>query len=99
MCFILVWAPDWWKGLNPKGNRVFTHHIKWAEANNKTEVPKGYVIHHIDENIFNNDPTNLQCMSRSEHMKHHCAVRRAKKVQRLEQTLVGNSISEVHDTP
>ena len=35
------------------------------------KVPKGYVIHHKDGNCFNNDYSNLECISREEHIKHH----------------------------
>jgi hypothetical protein len=37
-----------------------------------TGVPKGMVIHHKDEDKFNNSPNNLECLSRSDHMKIHC---------------------------
>lgn len=66
------WAPSWWTGLMPKGNRVYTHQRVWCESNNKTEVPKGFVIHHIDEDKFNNSSDNLVCLSRREHAQIHC---------------------------
>ena len=34
-------------------------------------IPKGYVIHHIDENKSNNNISNLQLISRKEHMDLH----------------------------
>ena len=34
-------------------------------------IPKGYDIHHKDENKYNNDISNLQCITRSEHTKLH----------------------------
>jgi len=34
-------------------------------------IPKGYVIHHIDFNVFNNNINNLQCVTRKQHSKYH----------------------------
>lgn len=36
-------------------------------------LPKGSVVHHIDENHENNNPENLQCLTRSEHASIHFA--------------------------
>ena len=66
------WAPDWWTGLSPKGNRVYTHQRVWCEANDYSAVPKGHVIHHIDEDKLNNSPDNLICLTRREHAQIHC---------------------------
>ena len=35
------------------------------------EIPKGYHIHHIDGNKFNNDISNLKCIPEKEHKKIH----------------------------
>lgn len=67
-----VWAPDWWKGLMPKGNRVYEHQLNWAKATNVEFVPDGCVIHHIDENKENNHPDNLVCLTRKQHAQIHC---------------------------
>ena len=34
-------------------------------------IPEGYIIHHKDDNGLNNDPSNLECMSRSHHKITH----------------------------
>ena len=34
-------------------------------------IPKGYHVHHRDGNPFNNDPANLEAVSRTEHAAHH----------------------------
>lgn len=36
-----------------------------------TKIPNGYVIHHIDFNKDNNDISNLQMLSNSDHVKLH----------------------------
>jgi hypothetical protein len=91
--YLTEWAPDWWTGLNPKGNRVFTHQRVWCEANNHTEVPQGKVIHHKDEDKFNNDPSNLVCLSRREHAQIHCVSNILKRCNDYPQG-VGSSASE-----
>lgn len=65
-----VWAPDWWTG-NRDSNRVLEHQLVWAAANSATKVPDGCVIHHKDENKLNNDPTNLEMMTRKDHARLH----------------------------
>lgn len=70
--YLSEWAPTWWTGKMPKGNRVHTHQRVWCEANNKTQVPDGCVIHHVDENKLNNDLSNLVCLTRREHAQIHC---------------------------
>lgn len=50
------------------GNKQL-HRVVWSYYYG--EIPKGYVIHHIDENPANNNIENLQCMSRLEHGKIH----------------------------
>ena len=92
MGYRTVFPPTWWKGTISKG-RVYEHIIKWAEANGYDHLPKGHVIHHIDENIDNNSPENLVLMTISDHIKLHWQLR---KVQRLERNLVGDSVSEAH---
>lgn len=45
------------------------HRYVWEFYNGK--IPKGYEIHHIDGNKANNDISNLQMLSKSEHRKVH----------------------------
>lgn len=67
-----VWAPDWWEGHFPKGNRVYEHQLNWAKAAKANKVPVGCIIHHIDENKENNHPDNLICLTRRQHAQIHC---------------------------
>lgn len=46
------------------------HRYIWEKHNN-CKIPKGYVIHHKDENVDNNDITNLILMSNPEHVRFH----------------------------
>lgn len=74
-----IFPPDWWKGSKPKG-RVGEHIIRWAEANGYDHLPAKCIVHHIDEDIDNNDPSNLIMMSISEHMKLHWRLRKAQRL-------------------
>ena len=46
------------------------HVAIWEFYSGKT-VPKGYVVHHKDHNPFNNDFSNLECISRKQHLALH----------------------------
>lgn len=54
---------------NNKQGKVYMHRYVWEFYNGK--IPKGYEIHHIDFDRGNNDISNLQLVSRSEHRKIH----------------------------
>jgi len=45
------------------------HRQIWFD--NFGEIPKGYDIHHIDHNHFNNDISNMRLIPRSEHISYH----------------------------
>ncbi len=50
------------------GNKVIGEsHFVYMVYNKLDEIPKGFVIHHIDENTFNNDITNLRLMRMEDH--------------------------------
>lgn len=43
----------------------------------KGPIPDGYIVHHIDEDKFNNCLDNLQAITILEHNRHHCCGRPA----------------------
>ena len=45
--------------------------VAWEKANGA--VPAGRVIHHVDRDTLNDDPTNLVALTRSEHAREHTA--------------------------
>lgn len=64
---------DLWKD----GNRdVRSVHVLVYETFNGP-LPDGYIVHHIDENKFNNRLDNLQAVTMLEHNRHHCCGRPA----------------------
>ncbi|WP_193064898.1 HNH endonuclease signature motif containing protein [Oceanobacillus oncorhynchi] len=50
-------------------SRKRLHVYMWVKYNG--EVPKGYQIHHKDEDKNNNEIENLICMTKKEHLKWH----------------------------
>lgn len=51
------------------GKTIDEHRLIWIKEYG--EIPKGYVIHHIDGDKTNNNLSNLECISLSEHSRRH----------------------------
>lgn len=92
--YIQVFAPDWYLGARD-GNKVYEHIIVYCEHNGFASLPKGMVVHHLDENKQNNHPDNLVLVSIQDHRRIHAWLN---KVQRLSRNGVGNSVLEAQDT-
>lgn len=68
--YIMVLKPEWYTGR--KGSlHVFEHTVVMCEALGLTELPEGFVVHHIDGNKTNNDLKNLALMRTEAHSKLH----------------------------
>ena len=68
--YLMILKPDWYTGR--KGcKHIYYHHYVWCINMGITEIPKGYVIHHIDLDKTNNDIENLALMTVSAHSKLH----------------------------
>ena len=47
-------------------------HFIWLDSNPAfKEIPRGYVIHHLDGDKTNDDPSNLALMQKHHHAAHH----------------------------
>lgn len=68
--YLTVYKPDWYTGRRGS-ERVFVHSIVMCEALGITEIPQGFVIHHIDGDKTNNNINNLALMNMSGHQRHH----------------------------
>lgn len=65
-----LYAPDpdgYWR--KTRGDRKWLHHAVWESEHGP--IPAGFHIHHVDHDTSNNEPSNLVCLSPSEHSKHH----------------------------
>ena len=49
--------------------RGYLHRYIWEQHNGP--IQKGFVVHHADHNVENNDISNLALMAKSEHQRHH----------------------------
>lgn len=80
-----------------KGARQL-HRAVWEYYNG--EIPKGYHIHHIDGDIDNNDISNLECISASEHLSMHAKKNREnaefRKANKEQLLSVNNRAKEWH---
>jgi len=68
--YILVIAPDWFKGKRYRGRYCYEHHLVW-EKETGCPVPDGCIIHHKDGNKYNNTISNLQLMDAKAHISLH----------------------------
>ena len=77
--YVKAWAPEWFTGKTD-GGRALLHVLVYCEENGMTEVPAGFVVHHIDCDRTNNAPGNLVMLTIADHRRIHAFIR---NVQRL----------------
>ena len=59
-----------YRGVKIKGKKIDEHRYIMEQILGR-KLTKDEVVHHIDGNKLNNDPSNLQVMSRAEHTRLH----------------------------
>lgn len=65
--YVRVRAPDWYKGTVDLSGYAREHVIVYCYSRGITEVPKGFVVHHLDMDKQNNDPRNLVMLTIGDH--------------------------------
>lgn len=63
-------CPSWWTGKT-LGGRVRAHKLVCAKIYGLTEIPEGFVVHHINHNRSDNRWCNLELMRASDHAAYH----------------------------
>lgn len=81
--YLMCLKPNWYTG-RVGSKYVFVHSVVMCEHLGITEIPKGYIVHHIDGNKHNNNIDNLALMTISGHGKLHAIERNLCKAQRSE---------------
>lgn len=82
--YLMCLKPEWYTG-RVGCTHVFVHTVVMCEALGLTELPKGFVVHHINNNPHDNSIDNLALMTNSAHSKLHTYQRSLlRKVQRSE---------------
>lgn len=77
----MVVKPDWYTGR--KGSHHIFEHSKVVCENLKiTEVPKGWCVHHCDEQPRNNSFDNLVMLTMGDHMRLHSYLRGATTISK-----------------
>lgn len=89
--YLMCLKPDWYTSRK-NSKYVFVHSLVMCEALGITEIPKGFVVHHIDGDKKNNDISNLCLLQMGAHTKLHQLQNNLCKVQRLSNNGVGNKI-------
>ena len=64
-------APTWFTGATFYNNQAKEHHITMCLNMGITEIPRGYAVHHIDEDKLNNVSLNLMLLPISRHTRLH----------------------------
>ncbi|WP_442944488.1 HNH endonuclease signature motif containing protein [Nostoc sp.] len=72
-------------------------HVAIWEFCSGQAVPKGWVVHHKDGDTFNNDFSNLECLSREQHHKLHPLKNPEKQSQHLQK--IRGLATEWHKSP
>lgn len=68
--YLMVLKPDWYTG-RAGSKYVFKHVVVMCEALGLTELPDGFVVHHIDHDPTNNALNNLALLTASAHSRLH----------------------------
>ena len=72
--YVMVLKPYWYTG-RVGSKHVFKHSVVMCQHLGLTEIPSGFVIHHIDHNPLNNDISNLIMLTKEAHGKLHALER------------------------
>lgn len=63
------WPRNWIKVAEPNKWRPLAI-VVWERANGR-RLPRGYVVHHRDRDTLNDEPSNLEALTRREHLEEH----------------------------
>jgi len=75
--------------------RTLLHRYKWEYYNGK--IPKGWDIHHKDENKWNNEISNFECLPKADHARIYTKRTGSIKVKCVQTGIVYNSLREAMD--
>lgn len=68
----------------------------WVWKYYKGEIPKGFHIHHIDEDKSNNEISNLKIMSKHEHLSMHMSTAERKELSSIQVNKIRHLTKEWH---
>ena len=80
-----------YKVIYKNGTQQLEHHYIFLKHNpTLKEIPKGYVVHHIDGNVLNNNINNLSLMKWGEHSRFHFEKDKVNRIKKM----IGRKFSE-----
>jgi hypothetical protein len=92
--YLMVLKPSWYTG-RVKSKHVFEHHVVVCLALGITQIPRGWCVHHVDNNPHNNNFENLVLCTMADHRRIHSHFEGATTISK-ESTL---KWVETHGTP
>lgn len=93
--YLMVLRPEWYTGRK-RSKHVFAHHVVVCLGLGISSIPKGWCVHHCDEDPHNNDFSNLVLMTMADHTRLHQVMRKGATTTSKEGTL---KWVEAHGTP
>jgi hypothetical protein len=66
----MVIAPNDYPGKKYRGRYVYEHQLVWWQTTGQL-VPKGFLLHHTNEDKRDNKFSNLELLTRGEHTREH----------------------------
>jgi hypothetical protein len=63
------WPNNRYRRITVDGKSVYEHRVVWERTHGP--IPRGFHIHHKDENPLNNALNNLECLPHGVHTAHH----------------------------
>jgi len=62
-----IYNQGYYRSTDRRQKEQLLHRYKWE--NEKSKIPKGWDVHHIDYDKANNEIENLECLSKAEHTR------------------------------
>lgn len=73
--YVVIKKPEWYTARKTKNN-AYEHVIIMCQLLGLTQIPAGFVVHHLDRDRANNKPDNLTLLTLEAHARLH-AIERA----------------------
>lgn len=87
--YFTVITPHW---MESRKKRMFEHQVVLCAFHKLNKIPRGFVVHHIDQDKSNNAISNLVLMTDSEHTRLHAELRRCNDYGESQYTQASGSV-------
>lgn len=87
----VTWKSDSLLSVKYGRTRMFRSHFVFMELNGMSKIKSGFEIHHIDHNKQNDNPTNLEMLSKKDHIAKHAGTHVRSEEWRAKQSVAGKN--------